>query len=152
MNEEYKRHPNIICTVCGKPIYKRPVEVQRNRGKVFCSRTCYGKSCRKESPCRVCGTLILASLNKRTCSRACSNIQRRGIRYNGRRLKDSVVSQKAVKDRLITDRGRQCERCGYSKTEVLHVHHIDRNRKNNQLSNLALICPNCHAEEHYLNT
>jgi len=148
--EHYKRHPNTACNICNKPIYKRPIEIERNLGKAFCSMACYGKSCRKESPCRVCGKPILAGSNKRTCSRACANKQRTGIRYNGLRLNDNVVSQQALKSRLIAARGRQCERCGYSKTEILNVHHKDRNRSNNNLSNLELICPNCHAEEHYL--
>ncbi|MBI3573571.1 hypothetical protein HY090_00790 [Candidatus Kaiserbacteria bacterium] len=30
------------------------------------------------------------------------------------------------------------------------MHHKDRNRNNNSLGNLELICPNCHYEEHYL--
>lgn len=31
------------------------------------------------------------------------------------------------------------------KQLVLQLHHIDSNRKNEQLSNLILLCPNCHA-------
>jgi 5-methylcytosine-specific restriction endonuclease McrA len=31
------------------------------------------------------------------------------------------------------------------------VHHIDRNRNNNDPSNLEILCPTCHEEEHYLN-
>ena len=55
-----------------------------------------------------------------------------------------------MKIRLLEDRGGICERCGYSKKEVLHLHHKDRNRNNNDPSNLELICPNCHYEEHHL--
>ncbi len=150
MIEQYKRRPNTACIICNTPMYKRPVEMQRNLGKVYCSRACYGRSCRKELPCRVCEKPILASLNKRTCSRACANTQRAGTYYDGRQLKNNVVSQRAVKHQLIAARGQRCERCGYSKTEILNVHHKDRNRKNNNLSNLELICPNCHSEEHYL--
>lgn len=150
MPEQYKRLPNTACIVCNQSIYRRPVQIRRSLGNVFCSMVCYGKSCRKESPCRVCKKPILASLNKRTCSRACANVQRTGIRYDGRQLRNNVVSQQATKRRLIAARGRRCERCGYSKTEILNVHHKDRNRKNNDLSNLELICPNCHSEEHYL--
>jgi len=55
-----------------------------------------------------------------------------------------------TKMQLLELRGGVCERCGYSKREILHVHHKDRNRNNNDLKNLELICPNCHYEEHYL--
>lgn len=51
---------------------------------------------------------------------------------------------------MLEERGNKCEKCGYAKYEILHVHHIDRNRNNNNLENLALVCPNCHYEEHYL--
>lgn len=137
--------------VCDKEIYKRPCDIQRNNGNTYCSQSCYGKSCRKETPCLVCGNLILARHNKKTCSRACANKHRAGIKYKiGRPTKDKVTSLKALKLRLLHERGNACERCGYSKIEILQIHHIDRNPQNNNLDNLSLICPNCHFEEHYL--
>lgn len=63
---------------------------------------------------------------------------------------DKVTSYMALKTRLAAKRGKKCERCGYDLYEILHVHHIDRNRDNNVLNNLELLCPNCHAKEHYL--
>ena len=150
VSELNKRKPNVSCVVCKKQIYRRPVEIQRNGGRIFCSMVCYGLSNRKEQPCLVCGKAILAGLNKKTCSRACSNKHRTGIRYNMHRPKDKVVSQRALKVRLLQERGAICERCGYQKRQILQVHHKDRNRLNNALDNLELICPNCHCEEHYL--
>jgi len=39
----------------------------------------------------------------------------------------------------------ECEMCGYKEhLEILQVHHIDGNRKNNKLENLMILCPNCH--------
>ncbi|MFZ2303908.1 MAG: HNH endonuclease signature motif containing protein [Minisyncoccia bacterium] len=55
--------------------------------------------------------------------------------------------------RLAQNFGILCTRVNwgwYNKLEILQVHHKDRNRGNNDLSNLELICPNCHYEEHYL--
>lgn len=102
-------------------------------------------------PCSVCKKPILAGLNKKTCSRSCANTHRLGIKYKlGRPRKDKVASERALKIRLLENRGIVCERCGYNKKEILHVHHKDRNRNNNDLENLELICPNCHYEEHYL--
>lgn len=148
--EKYKRNPNTKCTICSKPIYKRPQQIQLSSGRVFCGQSCFGVSCRKETPCVVCGKLILSGLHKKTCSRSCANTHRAGIKYNGRSLQDKVKSQQALKTRLLAKKGASCERCGYSKLEILQVHHKDRNRNNNDLSNLELICPNCHYEEHYL--
>jgi len=94
--------------------------------------------------------MILAGANKKTCSRGCANKNRTGIRYGVNSPKDKVKSQKSLKIRLLDQRGRCCERCDYNKHQILEVHHKDRDRSNNTLENLALICPNCHAEEHYL--
>ena len=150
MIEPYKRKPNTACTICNKAIYRRPVEIERNKGNVFCGAVCYGISCRKESPCIACGKPILSGLNRKTCSRICSNKNRAGAQYKSGTLKDKVSSQRSLKIRLLKARGEKCERCDYNKIEVLQVHHKDRNRSNNALKNLALICPNCHYEEHYL--
>lgn len=150
MAERYKRNPNTQCSVCSAPLYRRPIELQRSEGRAFCGLACRGISCRKESPCLVCGKLILAGLNKKTCSRGCANRHRAGIQYKINRPRDKVVSERALKIRLMKERGEVCERCRYDKLEILQVHHRNRDRNNNDLGNLELICPNCHCEEHYL--
>lgn len=70
--------------------------------------------------------------------------------YTHNRPHDKVKNLRSLKLRLLGVRGEKCERCDYDKREILVVHHKDRNRKNNVLENLELICPNCHGEEHYL--
>lgn len=150
MPEQHKRTPNINCAICGKQVYRRPCEIEKSKGKLFCSVACYGVSCRKEIPCIVCGKLILASFHKKTCCRGCSNKHRAGIKYKIGSPKDKVKSQQALKIRLLRSRGKNCERCGYDKHEILQVHHKNRNRNDNNMDNLELICPNCHYEEHFL--
>lgn len=150
MPEKYRRNPNIACLVCGKQIYRRPKEIKKNSGRAFCSQACYGIFCRKESPCVVCGKPILAGAHKKTCSRSCANTHRTGIKYNINRPRDKVKTYQALKTRLLKSRGKKCQRCGYNKFEILQVHHKDRNKHNNNLKNLELVCPNCHYEEHYL--
>lgn len=50
---------------------------------------------------------------------------------------------------LIKLRGQKCECCGLTEWMGqpinLQIHHIDGNRINNDLSNLQLLCPNCHS-------
>lgn len=43
-----------------------------------------------------------------------------------------------------------CERCGFKAVDrcQLDVHHIDRDRKNNNIENLLTLCSNCHRLEH----
>jgi hypothetical protein len=148
--EQYRRKPNTKCVVCSKEIYKRPGVLMQNNGRAFCSQNCYGKSCRKEVPCAVCGKLILGGLNKKTCSRSCSNQYREGIKYKIGRPRDKAHHVRAIKIKLFKELGGICNRCGYNKSEILQVHHKDHNRKNNAIENLELICPNCHYEEHYM--
>jgi 5-methylcytosine-specific restriction endonuclease McrA len=98
----------------------------------------------------VCGEMILGKFNKKTCSRECANINRAGIKYHLGSPRDKVKSQQALKIRLLNTRGKICERCGYNKHEILQIHHKNKDRSNNNLDNLELICPNCHYEEHFL--
>lgn len=150
MPELYKRRPNVICSICQKSVYRRPSQLKETDGRAFCSTICYGIYCRKEKPCIVCGAPILSSLHRKTCSRSCANTHRAGIKYKIGSPKDKVKNSRALKIRLLEARGKNCERCGYDKSEILQVHHKDRNTDNNKLGNLELICPNCHCEEHYL--
>ena len=142
------RKTNTECLVCKKAIYRRPSEIRS--GGVFCSSVCYGISCRKEIPCKVCGTLILSGLNKKTCGRVCANRGRIGTSYTGSLLRDKVTTIRRIKVRILKLRGNKCERCDYNNPAVIQVHHKNRNKKDNRLINLELICPNCHYEEHYV--
>lgn len=47
---------------------------------------------------------------------------------------------------LIRNRDRECKKCG-SKNN-LEVHHIDYNKRNNDLKNLLLLCRKCHRKLH----
>jgi hypothetical protein len=37
-----------------------------------------------------------------------------------------------------------CACCGFGVPEVLEVAHLDGDRENNEIENLAILCPNCH--------
>lgn len=56
---------------------------------------------------------------------------------------------KSTANAIINLRGRKCECCGLTEWLQqpinLEVHHKDGNRSNNDLSNLQLLCPNCHS-------
>jgi len=37
-----------------------------------------------------------------------------------------------------------CTHCGFDVREVLEVAHLDYDHSNNDMANLAILCPNCH--------
>lgn len=68
-------------------------------------------------------------------------------------IKDSkIISSHRLKERLIEDgiKKRKCEKCNLDewmgKVIPLELHHKDGNHSNNDLDNLQLLCPNCHAQ------
>ncbi len=54
-----------------------------------------------------------------------------------------------IRVHLLKLRGNICECCGRSEwlnfPIKLELHHVDGDRTNNTLSNLQLLCPNCHS-------
>ena len=44
---------------------------------------------------------------------------------------------------------RKCSLCAKDDKRILIVHHIDKNRKNNRVSNLSWLCMNCHFLVHH---
>lgn len=51
-----------------------------------------------------------------------------------------------VKASVFEKYSNECVFCSASKN--LHIHHIDKNRKNNTLKNLLLVCVACHFKCH----
>ena len=61
-------------------------------------------------------------------------------------IKSPVLRRKLIEDGIKKD---ECEMCAYSmwmgRKLALELHHIDGNHFNNELSNLQILCPNCHS-------
>jgi 5-methylcytosine-specific restriction endonuclease McrA len=58
------------------------------------------------------------------------------------------VHDYVIRENLLENK---CNICGLhdywnGKPIVLHLHHIDGNRKNNDINNLEMLCPNCHSQ------
>lgn len=151
------------CEFCNMPFNASQKEVKRGNAK-FCSISCGSKRPRKKiepnNVCAVCGLEFFRSPSKmknakhgfQFCSRKCKE------------LAQSVKSVHAIKEILPPHYGdgrweyrryafenfnNSCNRCGYDECKkILEVHHKDRDKSNNDLTNLEILCPNCHAKEH----
>ena len=141
-----KRKPNCICVLCKKEVYRRPIQIKT--GNVYCSSKCCGQHQRKSHTCRICDKEYIG--NKKTCSRACANIARAGIRYTGEGKNDKAKIGTLLKEKIAKKCGGICERCGETNYAILQIHHKkERHRGGTDApSNLELLCPNCHTTHH----
>lgn len=62
--------------------------------------------------------------------------------YGTTKLKERLIKENCIE--------YKCNKCGISKWNnekiVLHLEHIDGNSLNHHISNLTLLCPNCHSQ------
>ena len=72
----------------------------------------------------------------------------RRLREKGSHLQAADGIESVTRYRAHKILGEKCETCG--STEYLEVHHRDRNRENNRLTNLQLLCRSCHRNLHFI--
>tara|TARA_B100000745_G_scaffold300439_1_gene254406 strand:- start:4211 stop:4561 length:351 start_codon:yes stop_codon:yes gene_type:complete len=103
----------------------------------------------KKKECKICKGVYVGQ--KKTCSRTCANKSRTGISYTKEGKFNKAYQGSLLKERLAQKRGGVCERCNMSNYAILQVHHKkERHRGGTDvLSNLELLCPNCHATHHF---
>lgn len=110
---------NLQCTNCGKDIIKSTAQIKRSKtGNMYCSRSCS------------------ASKN--------NSLFKKWINHPQYKSGERVYR----KNKFDSIKNPVCEKCGYDNILALDIHHIDRNRKNNNLDNLQILCCNCHRLEH----
>lgn len=148
-----------VCIHCGKRFYTKRSEIKRGFGK-FCSRSCAAKvnnigknrhaGSKKLAACVVCDSSLVGSSAKKFCSRICQ-----AEYYWQEKVaeieKTNFINfpNRILRRYLLQVRNLECEICKNTtwqdKPISLEVHHKDGNSKNNDLGNLCLVCPNCHA-------
>lgn len=101
--------------------------------------------------CKTCGTDSKWSHQKLNvyCSNACSAEGK--LLESIEKLKKGLLTERpAIRRALSTLHGYNCSVCNISEHNglpiTLQVDHIDGNAGDNSLSNLRLICPNCHSQ------
>lgn len=141
------------CVFCGERFKTKPYFVKKGQGK-YCSSECQHKAARKgkEVACFLCKNivyrqpkLLLKSKSKKFfCSKSCQTKWRNQL-YVGEKHKNWKTGLHAYRS-VLPRHGipAVCTLCKTTDKRVLAVHHVDHNRKNNNVDNLAWLCHNCH--------
>lgn len=82
-----------------------------------------------------------------TCSKGCSNSVFRSEENNP----NWIDGHSTYRIRALKHYNNKCNRCGFDNPKALEIHHKDKNRENNDISNLEVVCANCHTIEHKVN-
>lgn len=88
---------------------------------------------------------LLHSISKKYfCDKRCQT-NWRNKQYTGKKNKNWKNGIRVYRDILKrANIAPKCVLCGIDYEMLLVVHHLDKNRKNNDISNLIWLCPNCH--------
>lgn len=128
----------VICQTCGKAFDKNASELGRTQGN-FCSKSCAAKTNNRKHPKRSLPweTLTIADL----------------LRLHGKQHNIFNKVRQRARNLALQSFPNECVKCGYSKhVETCHIKGIAHFPKTakisevNALSNLMLLCPNCHWE------
>jgi len=147
-----------VCNTCNASFLKQTRFLQTSN---YCCKECAStaKQNRKEAKCAQCNTLIFRSCYKLTLSKS-------GLYFCNRECKDKAQRIGGIKEIQPSHYGESrkdyrshcfkvhnlekiCTRCGFDNPLAICVHHKDRNRNNNNIDNLEVLCYNCHAIEHH---
>lgn len=151
--------PQSFCKFCKKEFYIKPSWLLKGHGKYCSRRCCYqGERGGKEVECFICKIstykspqqLRRSKSGKYFCSKSCQTVWRNTIVFIGPRPTNWKDGEHTYRGIMLRSRVPQiCKRCGLNDKRVLAVHHIDKNRKNNEVNNLAWLCHNCHFLIHH---
>ena len=145
------RKPNTKCSVCGKLVYRRPFQIKSTKN-ICCSRSCLTsvQRTRKETTCQYCGIKFFpkhSGKEAKTCSRTCSNKNRRGIKFDKKSQNNSKRRLNLLKEKFNFC-NCMVEGCDYNKTYDIHRLVEGKNKGKYEIGNMFAICPNHHAEVH----
>ncbi|HEC30722.1 MAG TPA: HNH endonuclease [Candidatus Yonathbacteria bacterium] len=146
------------CLLCRTDFRTKPFFVKNGGGK-YCSNNCSHIARRSGEwrKCFLCNKetykqkrfLEKSKTKKFFCTKTCSITWQNTefVREKHPNWKHGEYSYRNIlkKDKRV----KRCVLCKTKRENILAVHHIDKNRKNNVLKNLAWLCHNCHFLVHH---
>lgn len=152
----YKRENYIVNSIFEIKCLECEISFQTSdSNRKFCCQSCAAsynnkkfvkrKSNKKKyTSCLQCNNSV--NNNNKFCSQTC---HQDNLRL--KKLKNGTLGPRGIKKILIKEKGEKCEDCGWNEVNKytgnipIELEHIDGNSQNNDLSNLKLLCPNCHS-------
>ena len=146
--DTYNENPR-KCRTCDAPLSYNDVMYK----KVYCTRKCRVAdfmprkriSLKPKKKCLMCNSL---TTNAKFCSSGCCGAHERSATL-AKVLAGEHVAANVAHRVLIQIKGHRCETCGNTKwlgkPIPLDRHHVDGDNSNNSISNVKLLCKNCHA-------
>lgn len=149
----------ISCDECNNEVtrYKRYLK-ETEEGKHWCSSLCRSllMKTRVKLTCNHCKKEFTRATSKLKnsksgfvfCSKNCKDIAQKYITEI--QPEHYGTGTRTYRNKALKYYKNECNKCGYNKNiKALIAHHRDRNRDNNNINNLEILCANCHSIEHY---
>jgi hypothetical protein len=153
---------NINCEICKKEFY---IPQCRFHNAKYCSYECSKhkkfEGLRHLYNCVTCGKECESppsrrNTRKKYCSRDCRDVctkdrEQQRLEYNANRKLNGNwrTSSVTLKKYVLSIKLPICEVCGFKEHICcIEIHHIDEDRDNNDLSNIKVVCCNCHRRHH----
>lgn len=159
LSTEYDGKPRWLwpkkCKTCRTTFY---APKNRLADRQTCSTACSGKQHRRRVrvKCAMCHKRFERTVNKLKnsksgvtfCTRACKDIGQRIEGIGAIHPAHYGNGKFAYRNKAFKSLPAKCARCGYAKDKkMLDVHHRDRDRAHNHVTNLEVVCVWCHAVE-----
>jgi hypothetical protein len=150
--------PTLACKTCKKSFYAKPFWIKRGFGK-YCSSNCQhlGRRNGEMVPCSVCGKKVYRPLRRLSiskskkffCNKSCQT-KWRNQEFVGNKHVNWKEGKFAYRTVLLRNQVLPiCAKCRSKDERVMETHHLDKNRSNNNISNLIWLCRNCHFLVHH---
>lgn len=151
--------PIVKCKICTKQFYAKPNWIIKGWGK-YCSPKCQheGRRNGKFVACFICDKKVYrtpknirsSKSRKYFCGKSCQTVWRNSMVFVGRNHPNWKGGFFSYRDIIRRSKKKViCTLCQLKDKRILAVHHIDHNHKNNNLTNLAWLCHNCHFLVHH---
>ena len=147
----------VTCDVCSGLFTRQKRLLKQHTCSIQCSNVLKGSAVRIN--CDNCGIFTFKATSKLAnsksgkyfCSRACKDTAQSYMKEIQPAHYGNGTGVHSYRDKAFRVYKPICTDCGFTNILALEVHHLDKDRSNNDIDNLVILCANCHSIRHKLN-